>query len=224
MAKSPEGTAAPTSWSIDLPDQFEAAERIARRRGLSRSDIDALGVRSQALAKQAWNERRFDREVLPVSAPVVDKGDNATGEEQVVTRDQGLRDTPQTRWPRWRPSSRAASTPPAPRHRFPTARPRCCCSTPTAHSPRPAAARSDRLAVLVGAEPEFHLDGPVQATAKVLEKAGMKIADLDLFEINEAFASVVASWAGVHQPTWTKSTSTAGRSPWATRWVAPDRG
>jgi acetyl-CoA C-acetyltransferase len=54
--------------------------------------------------------------------------------------------------------------------------------------------------VLVRAEPEFHLDGPVQATAKVLEKAGMKIGDVDLFEVNEAFASVVLSWAQVHQP------------------------
>ena len=74
------GTAAgprrPDSWSIDLPDQFEAAERIARRRGLSRADIDALGVRSQARAKQAWTEGRFDREVLPVPAPVVDKDGN----------------------------------------------------------------------------------------------------------------------------------------------------
>ena len=53
---------------------------------------------------------------------------------------------------------------------------------------------------LVGAEPEFHLDGPVQATSRVLDKAGMKIGDLDLFEINEAFASVVLSWASVHDP------------------------
>jgi acetyl-CoA C-acetyltransferase len=53
---------------------------------------------------------------------------------------------------------------------------------------------------LVGSEPEFHLDGPVQATSRVLEKSGMKIGDLDLFEINEAFASVALSWAQVHEP------------------------
>lgn len=53
---------------------------------------------------------------------------------------------------------------------------------------------------LVGAEPRFHLDGPVQATTGVLQKAGMKIGDLDLFEVNEAFASVALSWAQVHQP------------------------
>ncbi|MGH3560367.1 MAG: steroid 3-ketoacyl-CoA thiolase, partial [Mycobacterium sp.] len=53
---------------------------------------------------------------------------------------------------------------------------------------------------LVGAETYYHLDGPVRSTAKVLEKAGMKIGDIDLAEVNEAFASVVLSWARVHSP------------------------
>jgi acetyl-CoA C-acetyltransferase len=53
---------------------------------------------------------------------------------------------------------------------------------------------------LVGAEPYYHLDGPVQATERVLAKAGMTIGDLDLFEVNEAFASVVLSWQRVHRP------------------------
>ncbi|MEI6254823.1 MAG: steroid 3-ketoacyl-CoA thiolase, partial [Mycobacteriaceae bacterium] len=51
---------------------------------------------------------------------------------------------------------------------------------------------------LVGAEPYYHLDGPVQSTARVLEKSGMTMGDIDLIEINEAFASVVLSWAQVH--------------------------
>jgi acetyl-CoA C-acetyltransferase len=53
---------------------------------------------------------------------------------------------------------------------------------------------------LVGSDPYYHLDGPVDATRRVLEKAGMTMADIDLFEVNEAFASVVLSWAQVHQP------------------------
>ena len=53
---------------------------------------------------------------------------------------------------------------------------------------------------LVGAEPYYHLDGPVDATAKVLAATGMSMGDIDLFEVNEAFASVVLSWASVHQP------------------------
>jgi acetyl-CoA C-acetyltransferase len=53
---------------------------------------------------------------------------------------------------------------------------------------------------LVGAEPYYHLDGPVQATERVLARSGMTINDLDLFEVNEAFASVVLSWQRVHRP------------------------
>ena len=52
--------------------------------------------------------------------------------------------------------------------------------------------------VLVGSDPYYHLDGPIAATAKVLAKAGMAMGDVDLFEVNEAFASVVMSWAKVH--------------------------
>jgi len=51
------------SWDIDLPDQFTAAERIAKRRGITREDIDQLGFDSQRKAKQAWAEGRFDREI-----------------------------------------------------------------------------------------------------------------------------------------------------------------
>ncbi|MFF0814714.1 steroid 3-ketoacyl-CoA thiolase [Rhodococcus sp. NPDC003318] len=195
------GPRRPDSWNIDMPNQFEAAERIAKRRGLSRDDIEVLGVRSQALAKQAWDEGRFDREVLPVTAPVVDKEGNKTGESRVVTRDQGLRDTT---------AESLAGLKPVLEGGIHTA------GTASQISDGAAAVLlmdSDRALalglkprarivsqVLVGAEPEYHLDGPVQATAKVLEKAGMKIGDLDLFEVNEAFASVALSWAQVHGP------------------------
>ena len=54
--------------------------------------------------------------------------------------------------------------------------------------------------VVVGSDPYYHLDGPVDSTHKVLQKAGMQISDIDLFEVNEAFASVVLSWASVHKP------------------------
>jgi acetyl-CoA acetyltransferase len=47
---------------------------------------------------------------------------------------------------------------------------------------------------LVGSDPYYHLDGPIAATTKVLAKAGMTMADIDLFEVNEAFASVVLAW------------------------------
>ena len=52
---------------------------------------------------------------------------------------------------------------------------------------------------LIGAEPYYHLDGPVQATERVLARRGMRVDDIDLFEVNEAFASVVLSWLSVHR-------------------------
>jgi acetyl-CoA C-acetyltransferase len=58
--------------------------------------------------------------------------------------------------------------------------------------------------VLVGSDPYYQLDGPIAATTKVLAKAGMTIGDIDLFEVNEAFASVVCSWQKAHDVDWDK--------------------
>ena len=57
---------------------------------------------------------------------------------------------------------------------------------------------------LVGSDPYYHLDGPIAATTDVLRKAGMTLADIDIVEINEAFASVVMSWGKVHEVDWDK--------------------
>src|SRR6201990_798451 len=81
------------SWDIDLPDQFTAAERIAKRRGITREDIDAFGFASQPHAQRAWAEGRFDREISPIEAPVLDEQKQPTSERHMVSRDQGLRDT-----------------------------------------------------------------------------------------------------------------------------------
>src|SRR6185312_6229346 len=81
-ARADAGTPRPGSWNIDMPSQYVAAERIAQRRGLSRKEIDAFGLRSQTLAQAAWAQGRFDREVVPVKVG-----------PDVVDRDQGLRET-----------------------------------------------------------------------------------------------------------------------------------
>jgi acetyl-CoA C-acetyltransferase len=189
------------SWDIDLPDQFTAAERIAKRRGITRSDIDEFGFESQRKAKQAWAEGRFDREISPIDAPVLDEQRQPTGERASVTRDQGLRDTT---------LEGLASLKPVMEGGIHTAGTSSQISdgaaavlwmdsdVAKAHGLRPRARIVSQA--LVGAEPYYHLDGPVQSTAKVLEKAGMKIGDIDVVEINEAFASVVLSWARVHNP------------------------
>jgi acetyl-CoA C-acetyltransferase len=87
------GSPRPDSWDIDMPNQYVAAERIAQRRGLSRDEIDRFGLRSQTLAQLAWTHGRFDRETVPVKAPVLDADGQPTGETRTVDRDQGLRET-----------------------------------------------------------------------------------------------------------------------------------
>ena len=87
------GILRPESWDIDLPDQFTAAERIAKRRGITREDIDQFGFDSQRKAAQAWAEGRFDREISAIVAPVLDENKQPTAERAPVTRDQGLRET-----------------------------------------------------------------------------------------------------------------------------------
>src|SRR3954453_151777 len=83
-----------SSWDIDMPDQFTAAERIAKRRGITREEIDQFGFDSQRKAAQAWAEGRFDREISPIDAPVLDENKRPTSEWALVPRDQGLREPP----------------------------------------------------------------------------------------------------------------------------------
>ncbi|OBI09635.1 acetyl-CoA acetyltransferase [Mycolicibacter nonchromogenicus] len=195
------GGARAASWDIDLPNQFEAAERIAKRRGITRADVDALGLRSQQLAKQAWAEGRFDREISPIEAPVIDENKQPTAELNIVSRDQGLRDTT---------AEGLAALNPVMEGGIHTAGTSSQISDGAAavlwmdEDKAKALGFKPRARIIsqanVGAETYYHLDGPVQSTARVLEKAGMKIGDIDLVEINEAFASVVLSWAAVHKP------------------------
>lgn len=193
------GGARAASWDIDLPNQFEAAERIAKRRGITRADVDALGLASQNRAKQAWAEGRFDREISPIEAPVIDENKQPTAELNTVSRDQGLRDTT---------AEGLAGLKPVMEGGIHTAGTSSQISDGAAavlwmdEDKAKALGLKPRARIIsqanVGAETYYHLDGPVQSTAKVLEKAGMKIGDIDLVEINEAFASVVLSWAQVH--------------------------
>ncbi|GAA4578622.1 steroid 3-ketoacyl-CoA thiolase [Planotetraspora phitsanulokensis] len=192
----------PDDWSIDLPDQFTAAERIAGRRALTRADLDAFGARSQQLAAKAWADGRFGREVLPVAAPVLGEDGQPTGESRTVTRDQGLRETTAEGLAKLRPVLGENGT-----HTAGTSSQISDGAAAVLLMSEEAAARHGLrprarilAQALVGSEPYYHLDGPVDATAKVLDRSGMAIGDLDLFEVNEAFAAVVLSWASVHRP------------------------
>ncbi|AIJ24915.1 steroid 3-ketoacyl-CoA thiolase [Amycolatopsis methanolica] len=195
------GAPKPGSWAIDMPNQYGAAERIALRRGITREDVDRFGVASQTKAATAWAQGRFDREVAPAKAPVLDAEGRPTGETRLVARDQGLRETTLDGLARLKPvldggvhtagtssqiSDGAAAV--------------LIMDSARAASLGLRARARIRAQALVGAEPYYHLDGPVQATSRVLSRAGMAVGDLDLFEVNEAFSSVVLSWQQVHSP------------------------
>jgi acetyl-CoA C-acetyltransferase len=194
------GRSRPDEFPWDMPDQFGAAERIAEKRGITREQVDALGLASQQKAARAWAEGRFEREIVPVEAPVVGP-DGPTGERQVVSRDGGLRETTADGLAALKPvlpdgihtagNSSQISDGAAAVLWMSQERARAAGLRPRARIV---------AQVLVGSDPYYHLDGPVEATAKVLAKAGMAMADIDLFEVNEAFASVTLSWAQVHEP------------------------
>ena len=187
-------------FAYDKPDQFTGAERIATLRGISRDEVDAFGLASQRKAAAAWEAGHFDREVFPVEAPVAD-GDSTDGATTRVLRDQGLRDTSREALAGLTPvleggvhtagnssqiSDGAAAVlwMSAERARAAGLRPRARIVAQT----------------VVGSDPHYLLDGPVHATEAVLRKARMSLDDIDLVEINEAFASVVLSWSRVHEP------------------------
>ena len=195
------GKPRPGSWDIDLPNQYVAAERIAQRRGLSRAEVDRFGLRSQEAAQLAWSQRRFDREIVPVKAPVLDADRQPTGETRTVDRDEGLRETSLEALARLRPVLEGGVH---------TAGTSSQISDGAAAILLMEAARARALGLrprarivaqcLIGAEPYYHLDGPIEATERVLGRGAMAIGDIDLFEVNEAFASVALSWLSVHRP------------------------
>jgi acetyl-CoA C-acetyltransferase len=191
------GDPRPASWSIDMPDQFLGADRIARNRGLGREDLEAFGAESQRRARRAVDEGRFKREIAPLDAPVFDKeAGKPTDEIRLVSADEGLRDTTLEGLARLRPVL------PDGLHTAGTSSQISDGASAVLIMDSDVAASlglTSRARILdhalVGSDPYYHLDGPADATRRLLERTGMTIDDFDLFEVNEAFASVVLSWA-----------------------------
>ncbi len=198
------GKSRPEGFPWDMPDQFGAAERIAQKYEITRDDVDWLGFESQRKAAVAVAEGRFDREIAPLEAPVLG-AEGPTGEKTLITKDQGPRDTTREGLAGLKPvlpdgmhtagnssqiSDGAAAVLWMSEGRAGEAglRPRARIVAQT----------------LVGSDPYYHLDGPIAATTAVLRKAGMTMSDIDIFEVNEAFASVVMSWGKVHDVDWDK--------------------
>ena len=191
-----------------LVPQGISAELIAEKWNLSREDVDAYGARSQTLAEQATAEGRFENEIVPVQERKLDRETGKIVEsDALVTTDEGVRpgttvETLGNLKPAFKPDGvvtagnssqitdgasaalimseeKAAELGLKPRARF--------------HS-----------FALAGVDPIFMLTGPIPATEKVLERAKLTLDDIDLVEINEAFASVVLAWEKELKPDMAK--------------------
>lgn len=180
-------------WTTEAASQFEGAERIAQLRSITRDDVDELGVISQQRAAAAWNEGRYDQETISVRVPDPER----PGELRMVdiVRDEGLRSTSRESLANLKPIV------PDGIHTAGTASQisdgAAAVLWADADTARELGLRGRARVThhtMVGTDPYYYLDGPVQATHKLLTSSGHSITDFDLIECNEAFASVVLSF------------------------------
>jgi acetyl-CoA acyltransferase len=181
-----------------LVPQGISAELIADKWGLSREDLDAFSAESQWRAARARDEGRFDNEIVPVRSAHRDKETgNITESDELVTADEGIRADSTVESlgklkPAFKPDGKVTAG---------------NSSQITDGASAALIMSEDRAAqlgltprarfhsfALAGVDPVTMLTGPIPATQKVLDKAGLSLDDIDLVEINEAFASVVLAW------------------------------
>ncbi|MDA8398020.1 MAG: thiolase family protein [Actinomycetota bacterium] len=175
-----------------LVNQGISAEMISDQWNLSREDLDRYGLRSQQLAAKARDEGRFEREILPIAI----KGPDGEETGELLTADEGIRETSMEALANLRAAFKEGGKVTAGN------------SSQITDGASAALIMSEEMAkrlgltprarfvnfALAGVDPVTMLTGPIPATKKVLERAKMSIDDIDLVEINEAFASVVLAW------------------------------
>jgi acetyl-CoA acetyltransferase family protein len=192
----PFGPAMSDRYANGLVPQGISAEMIADKWGLSRERLDSIAFDSHQRADQATAAGKFESQILPV--------ETATG---VATRDEGIRpestmETLAALKPAFKPDGRITAA----------------NSSQISDGAAAILIMSDAKAKELGLEPmaRFHtfalagvdpvmmLTGPIPATYKAVEKAGMAVSDIDLFEVNEAFASVIGAWLDETGADWDK--------------------
>jgi acetyl-CoA C-acetyltransferase len=181
----------------EMTSQFEGAERIADKWGVTRDDADAFGLSSQERAAAAWAEGRFDGQWVAVTARDLNEDGTLAETTHVVDRDEGIRESSLEKLATLKPVAREDGV-----H---TAGNSSQISDGAAAVLMMTEARANALGLtprarvvdtcLVGVDPVLMLTGPIDATGQLLRRTGLGIDDIDVFEINEAFASVVLAWA-----------------------------
>jgi acetyl-CoA acetyltransferase family protein len=188
-----------------LVPQGISAEMIADKWGITRENMDRFGARSQALAAQATAEGRFDREILPV----------LDAEGNLMTTDEGIRESPFEKLQTLKPAFRSEEE---------GGRVTAGNSSQITDGASAALIMSEDMCNklgltprarfvnfgLAGDNPQLMLTAPIPATQKALAKAGLTMGDIDITEINEAFASVVLAWEKELHPDMSKVNPNGG--------------
>jgi acetyl-CoA acetyltransferase family protein len=182
-----------------LTPQGISAEEIAKKWGITREEADEFAVESQAKARRARDEGRFKKEMLPVDVTL-------EGVAATIDYDEGIRESTVEKLATLQPSFR----PDGIHHAGNSSQ----ITDGSAAVLLMAREKADELGLkprariiaqhVVGSDPVLMLTGPITATPKVLAKAGLELKDIDVIEINEAFASVVLAWKRELNPDMSK--------------------
>jgi acetyl-CoA acyltransferase len=182
-------------YSQGLVPQGISAEMIAEKWGVSRSELDQISLESHQRAAKATDEGRFEEQIIPVGIT------RENGKSESVTRDEGIRpDTSLEKLGALQPAFKADG--------MVTAGNSSQISDGSAAVLVMSDERAQQLGLtprarfvafaMAGVDPVTMLTGPIPATEKVLTRAGLRLDEIDLFEVNEAFASVIAAWRIEH--------------------------
>jgi acetyl-CoA C-acetyltransferase len=206
------GKAVPKSYfsRFQFTSQFQGAELIAQKWGISREELDEFGKRSQDRAATAWSEGRFEGQLVEIDAPDLGDDGKPTGSTHRVAKDEGLRETTLEALA----GLKVVVQPGDPvigaeggRHTAGTSSQisdgagavlLMTREKADALGLRPRARIVDTC--LVGSDPVLMLTGPIDATQHLLARTGLSMSDIQVTEINEAFASVVLSWEKELEP------------------------
>jgi acetyl-CoA C-acetyltransferase len=177
--------------------QFEGAERIAETWSLEPEELEVYAKRSQDRAARAWDSGRFASQIIPIDAPVTDDGGEVLG-TKVFDRDEGMRPTTLEGLAKLKPNLKERA--PA----FHTAGTTSQIADGAGAVLVMAEERATQLglrprarlvdSVLVGSDPVLMLTGPIPATRRLLARSALALDEIDVFEVNEAFAAVVLAW------------------------------
>ncbi len=181
--------------------QFQGAEMIAKEYGVTREDTDRFGLRSQEHAQKAWEAGHFDREVTPITAPVLDDEGKPTGETREVARDEGLRETSLEKLAGLKAVEEGGVHTAGSSSQVSDGAAAVLLASPAKAKELGLKPRARIAATtLVGCDPVTMLKGPIPASRKVLSQTGLTVDEIDTFEVNEAFATVVLAWEKELQP------------------------